>query len=488
MSRRTEIRGLEWGIAIALCLLGAVLVVLGGIVPTLLPAWAFGVILAVGCIFALARSLTICRASLRAGGGFSRLGSAAISGGILFAIVLPGFQLLAGVRRSRQEELGFPNPHPAPDVSKAFAIFILVLAGFYLGETIAEGRGQRFFRSASSRELKPLGRTWESKLTYGILLFIGGVIVLASLGGGQAAFEARGKITGQGAVQLSGYAAPIAIAIGMLNRHWGSRTLMLLSTIVGVVLVFEAIRTPLIIVAAAAGIRYLYRNADRKMSGQQIIIWVLSIYAGSVLIVALSTYRGEKNSSSGTNVTLIGNIVAAAGDPFAQLQTQGVDTIDGLILSTKVNRSYVGANWTDPDKIILGFVPHQLWPNKPTWLGNTVTQDYLHFGAGGIFLSAPGYVLIVFGSVVAIPIVFALLGAFSEYLFHRMREPSIWTALLVYLVVRFLFAGDAFDFFHVLGLCLLVVFARSVAAVIRLLHRPPEVRPQFGGRRVNEWG
>jgi hypothetical protein len=479
-SRRTEIRGFEWGIAIVLCLLGAVLVVLGGTVPTLLPAWAFGVILAVSCIFALGRSLTICRASIRAGGGFSRLGSAAISGGIIFAVVIPGFQLLAGVRKSRLEDLGFPNPHVAADVSKAFAIFILVLGAFYLGETIAEGRGQRFFRSATSRELKPLGRTWESKLTYGILLLIGGVIVVASLGGGQAAFEARGKITGQGAVQLSGYAAPIAIGMGILNRHWGSRTLMVLSALVGVVLVLGAIRTPLIIVAAAAGIRYLYGNADKKMSGRQIIVWVLSIYVGSVLIVALSTYRGQKNSSSGTNVTLVGNIVAAAGDPFAQLQTQGVDTIDGLILSTKVDRSYVGASWTDPDKIVLGFIPHQLWPSKPTWLSNTVTQAYLQFGAGGIFLSGPGYVLIVFGSVVAIPIVFALLGAFSEYLFHRMREPSIWTALLVYLVVRFLFAGDAFDFFHVLGLCLLVVFARAVAQVISLLHRPAEGRPQLG--------
>ena len=125
--------------------------------------------------------------------------------------------------------------------------------------------------------------------------------------------------------------------------------------------------------------------------------------------------------------------------------------------------------------MLLGFIPHQIWPGKPQWLFTRVTQAYLNFGAGGIFLSAPGYFLIVYGTVIAIPIAFLLLGVFSETMFRRMREPSIFTALLAYFFVRFFFAGDAFDAFHVIGLCLVVVFARTFTSAVNLLHRPPEV-------------
>ena len=61
-----------------------------------------------------------------------------------------------------------------------------------------------------------------------------------------------------------------------------------------------------------------------------------------------------------------------------------------------------------------------------------------------------------------------------------MTQPSIWTALLGYFLVRFFYAGDAFDANHVLGLCLVVLTARGFSALTELRHRPPviERRPQ----------
>ena len=173
-------------------------------------------------------------------------------------------------------------------------------------------------------------------------------------------------------------------------------------------------------------------------------------------------------------------MVLAAQDPFVHLQQQGLDTVDGLILATKVDRKLAGAEVTDPLKSVTGFIPHQIWPSKPPWLSAQITQLYTNFGAGGIFLSGPGYTLVVFGTAAAVPVLFLLLGFFSERIFRRMTQPSIWTALLGYFLVRFFYAGDAFDANHVLGLCLVVLTARGFSALTELRHRPPviERRPQ----------
>jgi hypothetical protein len=473
--RRTIHRS-EWILAVVVSLTAGLVIALGSHIPGLVPGWVFAVLLGGGAVFILMHSLSGCRASLRLGGGFSHLGSAAFSAAVLLAVLLPGAQLLAGARRSRLEDLGFPTPNPAPDIAVAFLLFGMAVAALYFGETLADGRPPARARQVGFRGGRSIGRTWESRITYGFLILMGVALLEIYGSSANASFASRGKVTGQGIFQLGGYAVPIAIGIGILNRHWGSRTLMGVSLAAGALLIPSGVRTPLMIIAAAAGLRYLYSTAPRRMRASQLLGWALAIYVGAVVTVGLSTYRGQEHGYQSTGASLTQNIINAAADPFAQLQTQGVDTIDGLILSTKVNRAYVGASWTDPAKVILGFIPHQIWPSKPQWLFTTVTQDYTTFGAGGIFLSSPGYFLIVFGTPVAIPVMFVLLGAFCEALFRRMREPSIWTALLTYFIVRFCVAGDAFDAFHVLGLCLLVLFARTVTSFINVLWRPPETK------------
>jgi hypothetical protein len=185
-------------------------------------------------------------------------------------------------------------------------------------------------------------------------------------------------------------------------------------------------------------------------------------------------------------VTLPTIVENTAGDPWGRLQQQGLDTVDGLILSTKVDRDYVGASVADPLKIVTGFVPRLVWPEKPPWLGEMVTQHYTNFGAGGIFLSGPGYTVIVFGTAAAVPLLFLLLGFFTESIFRRMTEPSIWTVLLAYFLVRFFFAGDAFDAFHVLGLGIVVLVGRTFSSVVAVLHRRPEARRRLRAGRLRD--
>ena len=474
VSGKSYIRPSEWVLGVALSLLAAAALVYGVKVGVTIPAGMAALVLALLSILIASRSLGASRVSLRAGGGFSRLGSAIFGAGILIAVILPGVQLVLGTRKSRLEDNGFPTQDVGHDLALAFLIFTMALLAFWAGELLADAIAMRKGREEVVPS-RPIGRPWETRATYWFLLVVGVGLIIASIG---SDFSQRGTVTGQGAIQLFGYSAPLAIAVGILNRHWGSRFLAAVSLGVLAFLIAEGIRTPLLIIAAAAGVRYLYSTRTRRFGLREIVVMVLAIYVGSVMLVSLSAWRGQKNTGGTLGLPEI--VVLAAQDPFVHLQQQGLDTVDGLILATKVDRKLAGAEVTDPLKSVTGFIPHQIWPSKPPWLSAEITQLYTNFGAGGIFLSGPGYTLIVFGTAAGVPILFLLLGFFSQRIFRRMTEPSIWTALLAYFLVRFFYAGDAFDANHVLGLCLVVLTARGFSALTELRHRPPviERRPQ----------
>lgn len=466
----------QWVLAAALSLLVAGALVYGTEVGVRMPAGVAALILGLLSILIAFHSLAVCRARLRAGGGFSRLGSAIFGAGILIAVILPGVQLVLNTRKSRLEDNGFPTQNVGHDLALAFLIFTMALIAFWAGELLAEAVAVRKGREQVVPS-RPIGRPWETRATYWFLVVVGVLLIIVAIG---SDFSQRGRVTGQGVIQLFAYSAPLAIAVGLLNRHWGSRFLAGMSLALMTFMILQGIRTPLLIVAAAAGVRYLYSTRKRQFGLRQIVVIVLAIYLGSVMLVSLSAWRGQRNIEGGGGLGLPEIVVLAAQDPFTHLQQQGLDTVDGLVLSTKVDRKLVGVTVTDPLKTITGFIPHQIWPSKPDWLGAQVTQAYTNFGAAGIFLSGPGYTLIVFGTAAAVPVLFLLLGFFSERVFRRMAEPSIWTALLAYFLVRFFFAGDAFDANHVLGLCIVVLTARGFSALTELRHRPPviERRPQ----------
>ncbi len=86
----------------------------------------------------------------------------------------------------------------------------------------------------------------------------------------------------------------------------------------------------------------------------------LAIYVGSVMLVSLSAWRGQKNTGGTLGLPEI--VVLAAQDPFVHLQQQGLDTVDGLILATKVDRKLTGAKATDPLKTVTGSSPTRSGP------------------------------------------------------------------------------------------------------------------------------
>lgn len=128
----------QWVLAVALSLLAAAALVYGTKVGVRMPAWTAALILGLLCILIASHSLTMTRARLRTGGGFSRLGSAIFAGGILIAVILPGVQLVLNTRRSRLEDNGFPTQDVGHDLALAFLIFTMALLAFWAGELLAE--------------------------------------------------------------------------------------------------------------------------------------------------------------------------------------------------------------------------------------------------------------------------------------------------------------------------------------------------------------
>ena len=344
-SGREHIRRSEWLLAVALSLLAAAALVYGVAVGVRMPAGIAALILALLSILIASRSLGACRARLRAGGGFSRLGSAIFGAGILIAVILPGVQLVLNTRKWRPRSNGFPTQDVGHDLALAFLIFTMALVAFWAGELLAEAIAVRKGREEVVPS-RPIGRPWETRATYWFLVVVGVLLIIVAIGSN---FSQRGTVTGQGAdpaVRLFG-------PPGNRRRHPQSTLGLAVPRgrepgVDGVHDRFEGIRTPLLIIAAAAGVRYLYSTRKRRFGLRQIVVIVLAIYVGSVMLVSLSAWRGQRNIEGGGGLGLPEIVVLAAQDPFTHLQQQGLDTVDGLILSTKVDRKFVGVTVDGP--------------------------------------------------------------------------------------------------------------------------------------------
>lgn len=426
------------------------------VVQTALIAVAIGV-----AVLSTARAVR----SARLDGSASSLGSIVFGFGMLFAVVIPGLQLLAGQRVTITAELGFSSTDPTADVLDAYLLFVASLAAFTFGERLATSRPRGRVRLPGW-----LSRGDDERLRgiFWALVFIGVFISIAAPGAGtREALTARGEVTGQGVVSLLRFSVPVAVALGMLRGHWGSRWAASASFLLTMYfLLGGGTRTPLLIVGIAIFCRLIAYAARTRASWRTAALALLAAYAGIVLIGGIASWR-ERVVASSSGASLTASLAFTASHPLTFTQG-GVDTIDGLTLATNVERQDVAAHWWDPAKVVLGFVPHQIWPDKPEWLSGIVTREYTNFGGlSGIFLSGPGYLLIVFGSVPAMLAAFLALGFAAETLFHRLQIDSMGSVLLTYFLLRFFFAGDAFDAFHTLNLVVVLGIAWVLSTAAR---------------------
>jgi len=274
-------------------------------------------------------------------------------------------------------------------------------------------------------------------------------------------------------VALLRWSGPLAIALAILRRHFGRRSLVVVSVVLTGLAAGQGVRSPLVLIGLAVLARVLQAVGERRTRLRVAVpAMALGCYLAAALLVGLSTWRGDIIRDR--PASLPSHLATALASPVPKLQQEGgLDSLDGLLLTRRAEPEAVGASWTDPAKALTGFIPHQVWEGKPDWLSVAVTSHYLGWAAGGIFLSGVGYAGLIFGGWPGVALAFLVLGAAAEALSGRMRADSLASVLLTYFLVRFLFNGDAFDAFHVIGLYALFRVAAAVAAVgSRSLARP----------------
>jgi hypothetical protein len=453
-------------VGVAAALLG-VAITLGpkvlGIGPGLIQALFLLATLSVG-VAACARLVR----AIRAGAGPERLASMLVALTLLVAVGVPGAQELAGQKGSITADLGFPSADLHQDIARAYLVFLLALAALVAGETLVLTLPRP--RTPSSHWL---GRAGGDHLrgTYVVLLMLGVVGEMASPGGDLAA---RGTITGQGITDVLHLSFPTAIAIGILSRHWGSRSLAVVDILLTTYLLSGGTRTPFLIVGSAYLLRLLLSASQSRNAGWRLLVGgIVFVYIAAILVGGLSTWRGQR--TAGHEASLVASLAGAARQPFAATGG-GADSLDGLILAMKTDRTAVGAHWYDPSKAVLGFVPRKYWQGKPMWLSSTVTHQYTNFGSlAGIFLSGPGYAYVVFGGLLGMMLCYLGIGAAAQLALRQLAISSVGCLLLTYFLVRFTFGGDAFDAFNVLTLLALVLLARGIAALAAVVLRRPRV-------------
>jgi hypothetical protein len=407
-------------------------------------------LLAAGCAAAAAIGLRALMAAARRSGGATRVASILLALGIVVAILMPGLSLLGGGRQSKLLAAGV-GLGDLPDALRwAFLTSLIGLCALFAGESLVRAARRR---SAGDGAPPPGVSRHDALATYLVLAAIAAaVVLLLPQGSREQALAERGTIEGQGLVALLRWSGPLAIALAILRRHFGRRSLVAVNVVLAALIVAQGVRSPLLLIGLAALARVLQALVERKVRLRLALPAVaLGVYLGAALLVGLSTWRGEIIRDH--PASLSGHLVEALASPVPKLQeVGGLDSLDGLLLTRRVEPAVVGASWTDPAKALTGFIPHQLWDGKPEWLSVAVTSHYLGWAAGGIFLSGFGYAGLVFGGWTGVAVLFLLLGAGAEAIYGRVRADSVAAVLLTYFLVRFFFNGDAFDAFHALGL------------------------------------
>lgn len=391
----------------------------------------------------------------------------------IVGIAIPAQQLIDGERRSVLSFLGVSSPNVVSFAPQACLVYVLCLCSFALVELIP--------RRLPLRHDPERAASWESPPLYWALLVVGVGSTLA-LGAGASvdSFASRGQGSGQGIGVILQQCLLVAIACGVANKHWGHRAPAIASAAAMVFsLSFTTSRSGLLFVVVALGVRWLRRIRRQGLGTGTVVGFGVMAYAVAVFIVGFAQWRTQYARTGSAD--LLYYLGQASLDPVRRLATEGsLDTFDGLVLSLNVDREVVGATVLDPLRGVLNLVPSQLWPNKPGYLAPEITHYYTDFGGqAGIFLSGPGYALIVAGGVVGACLFFAALAAGFTWLFARYYHSPVITTILLYTMLRFIVGGDSFDFQYGLTLVMSTLLGLLVVRGVRTFV------PRRGGRAAS---
>jgi hypothetical protein len=440
----------------------------------------FGLIL--GCVVVFTGRY--CLASLKQDNTPRLLGSLLLSLVLVATVLLPAVLRYVGLSDSTLERFGVVLTKPADELRWAVLVSLLALVGFVAGEVF--GTHLSWGRTLARH---PRSRAYRIKIYWILLTFWAIKLALFGSSTTTEAIVTRGTHNGEGIPVMLSWALPLAISYAILERHFGNRWLVVLNLLlIGIAIIPSAVRSPLLLIACACLIRLLLYVARSQTHLRTLLSIILIAYILASLFSALSVYRGELRK--GGHVSIESAFVGQLQDAAISEKVAGLNTLDGLLLSRKVQRSIIGATYFDPAKAVLGFIPTQLWSNKPGWLSVKIARDYLGWKVGGIFYSGQGWARLVFNGLLGMLAWFVGLGIVVGLAFRRQYVLSMATVLWAYFIIRFTASGDSFNMFHTLTLAVVFYSAIGLAAIMQSIplhiYRDPSIRDPVARATTNK--
>ena len=133
--------------------------------------------------------------------------------------------------------------------------------------------------------------------------------------------------------------------------------------------------------------------------------------------------------------------------------------------------------------MVTNLIPRFIWVGKPLDLSNSVSREFLGYGASGQYLSPVGYLTLAFGNYAAALGGLFVFGGICSYLAIKF-ESSVWLCFVLALVLRFMIGGSAFDVYYVLVLALPIILVRNL---VQWYQRPSMSPAGAGGVFRANW-
>lgn len=258
---------------------------------------------------------------------------------------------------------------------------------------------------------------------------------------------------GQGVVTILKTCLAVGLCVFAFNNFFNQRVYYLVCACGMILLVIGAVRSPVLSVALAF---FAGKIARREITSA--ILMRYSIY-GLVLAIAggaMSNFRGDVVSGRGAD--LYTAFAESIENPFTAVYGGGIDTLDGYRLAQFVQPNEPA----HPENILVAittFVPRALWPNKPQDLSVDITNRYLRWDQGGIFLSLVGYLSIAFGGYVQA--LFALLILMAGLCgIYRTTYANFYGFTILLMTFRLFLGGSPFDIYFCLVYMLIYTLAK----------------------------
>ncbi|PBC42410.1 hypothetical protein CJ178_13155 [Rhodococcus sp. ACPA4] len=304
--------------------------------------------------------------------------------------------------------------------------------------------------------VKPLPKSTISDSTWKYVSFFLVVVGVVATIIFPADLNSRGA-EGQGIFVLLRTSLVCGLSIIAFFNGFGKKSIRLLLVIGGAFLVFENVRSPLLVILISLLVGFISRGEIYRR--KNLFYLSVLVIVGIFVAAFMSEMRANLTRSEGYSTVQL--IEEMSANPLVVPFQSGIDTLDGYRFSKAISNSEP-ARPLDLLSPVTNFIPRAIWQDKPRSISVEVSTKYLGYKSSGQFLSPVGFLTLATGSYAMALTLFFLFMVGMAILVLRYRK-QFWLSIILVVLFRFLLGGSAFDVYY--GILLTLIICSGIAVV-----------------------